>query len=191
VKIKDIIGTDDIDGFLDIAIYEGRIYLYDVNGNVYLVLEHREDAMVIRPILLGENYASRQNFIYKDRMFRVGLNENSILVKNMEDNETQKIYFKTTIESFVGTHVHKGYIKDNKFYFLSRYGQFYVLNLDSLYCSEISIKTNACYEEIKNTFFTKKMESNLKNRLKSEIIYENDPFFDLKDYLYIMRKDNV
>ncbi len=132
-KVRQISGLKDVSGFLDIVYLEDGIHLFDSAG-----LEYKWDPQYDLTEYLESNeleeffLASRQSFVYKDKLFRVALFEDSLYIRS-----TGEKFCRVSVpcrQNNLGnnyTHFHDGYAVGRYFYIQSRDGRLFCLDMET------------------------------------------------------------
>lgn len=179
IKIEKIIKESVREGFLDIAYQQETLYLWDELGEEYH-LDIKNQSIKKQCLSAKEIIASRQSFVYKNRIFRIALFEDSIIKYDLKNEKRSKIPIavKNSFNTEM-THFHHGILDGNIYWLQTRFGQLFQINMDDISLKKIDMAITNDLESkiVKRKYWNQKM--------KEEVIWEfkYGGIFDLQEYI--------
>lgn len=147
VDIINIKGHDNVPGFLDIVAIDDELHIFDNDGYEYICMMGT-DFQVKRVFVDNKVFVSRQSFVHGDKVYRVALFEDAVYYRNKYVADFEKVSVPINFTCFgKKTHLIRGFVENNIFYFRGRYGEILKLNLSNneIVNVKINVGTYGCY----------------------------------------------
>lgn len=178
VDVKVLKGMGEKPQMLSIASFENKVHLFDNKGKEYLLQLDTFEVVEVKNV---KNFVSRDNYIHDKSLYRLGLYDHYIYIRNLCNQKEKMIPIKLKGNFGNITHFHHGRFIENSFYFQSRYGQLFKVDLKQNTVEDVCIKKNVQYKE--------KIEVFWKEILHKEVLPESYAGVFLTDYIDLIQEE--